>query len=284
MYSAWIEPFASRGAIPKLLAIVLTVMCAAAGATSQPSDRKSADGETLPDVSFQEDASFTLSNSKATGGVRSIEAALGKDPLKIGHRILNARTSAKAVEHRLTKREDDSVTSATNDPQVTETYHATKEAVVTKLENEWFTFGLAGEDITGIDLENGVVSRVTLIFLNPVAAKRVTSRLPDSAGLVSFKQRAGNGFIRLDAEVTDAGWYYIQHPDTERRILDALSSHDIVEGMDLEQATASVGDPQKITGLDNHRTAYWIVGSEIVVAQFTGDKIASVEHRSPSSE
>jgi len=278
------ETLGNERAPMKLLSILLVVVAIGAGPTSQPVERKSADGETLPNISFEQDAGFTLNRSKDRGGIHAIEGVLGKDPLKIGRRILNTEKSSRVVEHRLTKREDDSVTTVANDNITRETVHATKEVLVTKLENTWFTFGLAGEDIAGVDLREGLVSRVSLIFLDPVAANRVLSTVPDKVGLVSFKRDAGNGFVRVDAEVTGAGWYYIQHPDIEGPILNALISHDIVEGMDLEQATASVGDPERITGLDNHRTAIWIVGSDVVVAEFTGDKIVSVEHRSPSGQ
>jgi hypothetical protein len=268
----------------KYFAIILAAMAIAAAPASQPAERRSADGATLPDVSYEESAGFTLNRSTARGGIHAIEAVLGKDPLKMGHRILSAEKSAKVAEHRLTKRIDDSVTTTTNEPNALETVHGTKEIIVTKLENTWFTFGLAGEAIAGVELEHGLISRITLIFLDPAAAKRLIGALPDKPGLVSFKQKAGDGFVQVNAEVTGAGWYYIQYPDTQKRILDALIAHNVIEGMDLEQATASVGDPEKITGLDNRRTAYWIIDSVIVVAQFTGDKIVSVERRSLSSQ
>jgi hypothetical protein len=262
----------------KRLIMIVLVMAIGTGAANKSDERKSADGVALPALSLVNPATFTLNLSGAKGGVFAALSAMGRDPLLMDHRILNSQKSWEALKHRLTRTVDDSVTTDAGDGR-TETVHGSKD-VSTKIDNEWFSFGFAGEDVTGIDLREGVVSSVVLVYIDQKIGNRIAGSIDNGPGFVDWHVDKKDDGLRINGTVNPGGWYFIHHPDTPSPTIQAIIQHDVLVGMDQDQLLASMGNPFRKTARGKQHTWVWRRDGKITSVDLQ-DGVATAVHTRP---
>lgn len=124
---------------------------------------------------------------------------------------------------------------------------------------DWFVVGLAGADVGGIDITDGRITRIALLYkkLSKVRAEDTAKKIAAIGHTtasehmrISVKGKTGSTMIvmaaidegKIEFSVDQVEWSILYHP-TKDEIAKAMRSKLPVNGMNIDQAKAAFGKP-----------------------------------------
>jgi len=178
----WCQTEEDRVRVSFLIVTLAVANLAQAADSTQPAGatpgrnhpRLSADGCEFPEIT-QIVADEKTPKSPQLAELRKL---LMHDPASLGFKVFNAHKSADALNRRLAYfvpgPDQITVLQTALGPSEQVTHTTTKHLVV--LHNKWFATNVANADICGIDLDDGVVSSLCLVYQSKVAAGKIIDR------------------------------------------------------------------------------------------------------------
>lgn len=105
---------------------------------------------------------------------------------------------------------------------------------------QWFTFGIAGADLIYLQVNEGVVTRVSLYYRHD-AIPAWAHRVPTADENTRFKWDSSpdNGFW-ISCEIRTVYLFQLRHPDEPAATMAAITNHEVVRGMTMEGVNAAM--------------------------------------------
>jgi hypothetical protein len=234
---------------------------------------KSADGVDFPKVEFP----IQFPAAPATHpSLTDVVKMIGHPPRDMAARILNSDKSKKALAMRLMRKV--STSSTVNTTRGNETVSGTR-TINGAMTADWFAWDVAGADVVGFDLTDGVISRIVLYYKNPEVAKKKADQDYPGDTPCPWVLVNDNGAVRLEADFTETIHYIVKAQIADQKIAEAMKRKEIIRGMSKEAAVAMFGKPyhEHDNGKED-RCSWQVKRGEIYGAVFVDGMAVEIEH------
>jgi hypothetical protein len=173
-----------------------------------------ADGTPYPPVTFNE-KSIPKFPAKTPSVQEKIESLL-IHPLMDINRVFSATKSKGTLDHlNIRQRDVDSL-------------------------SQWFTFGIANADLIYLQVDEGVITKVSLYYKRdaiPTWAHRIPTA--DENSKYKWDSNPDGGFW-ISCEIRTAYLFQLRHPDAPETTMRAIKAHEILKGMSMEEVNAAM--------------------------------------------
>lgn len=234
---------------------------------------KSTDGVEFPAVEFpiQYPAAAAVHPH-----LTDVAKLIGHPPRDMAPRILNSEKSKKVLALRLARKISTSSTVNTNRGDETTSGTRTINGAMTA---DWFAWDVAGADVVGFDLSDGVISRIVLYYKKPEVAQKMADQDYPGDTPCPWVLVQDNGAVRFEMDYTDVIHYIVRAKLADQKMAEAMKRKEIVRGMPKEAAVAMFGKPfrEKENAMED-RCSWQVKKGEIYGAVFVDGVATEIEH------
>ena len=222
--------------------ILLMAAIGAAPATRPTApQRLSADRVPFPDATSKAVPMVDLAPGRTQ--LKDVATLLLRRPDEIGVKVYSAAKSREMLRSRLTyKRETANVSHVTTG---TETTHGTA-TMRGAMDAQWFAITLGNADVAGLELTDGIITRIILFYKDARVAARMGGEYLTGEPCPWCAVNDG-GAVRLEAAVSPLVLYLATHPNLSQPIREAMIDTNPVHGMTIEEALITFGKPEQIS-------------------------------------
>jgi hypothetical protein len=255
------------------MAVLVLSWVTAPASAAEPDTNKSTDGIEFPKMEFPiQYPAAPVAHPRLT----DVAKLIGHLPRDMAPRILNSEKSKKVLALRLARKVDASSTNTSG--AHTETVSSTR-TINGAMTADWFAWGVAGADVVGFDLTDGVISRIVLYYKKPEAAQKMADQDYPGDTPCPWVLFQDNGAVRFEIDFTDVIHYIVKAKIADQKMAEAMKRKEIIRGMPKEAVVAMFGKPfREKDNAKEDRCSWQLKKGEIYGVVFVDGIATEIEH------